>query len=175
MIKQIVRGPLLIPLDNGGVNYHPDGALAVDERGMIAFAGEWKAIERQLTRDTPKPRTTKCVIIPPLLDLHTHIPQHPIRGNFCDGVGGDEPGGRLLAALTRNVFPAEARCSDDIFARRVIEAFANDVLANGVVGGAAFMTVSATATELALEILPPAWSVGLVLMNQNCPANLRTD
>jgi guanine deaminase len=37
------------------------------------------------------------------------------------------------------------------------------------------MTVSTAATEIALEILPAAWSVGLVLMNQNCPEYLRTD
>jgi guanine deaminase len=37
------------------------------------------------------------------------------------------------------------------------------------------MTVHARAARRALEILPPAWSVGLVLMNQNCPEYLRTD
>ena len=50
-----------------------------------------------------------------------------------------------------------------------------DTLSNGVVGGAAYMTVHPAAVRAALEVLPDAWSVGLVLMNQNCPNYLRTD
>jgi guanine deaminase len=37
------------------------------------------------------------------------------------------------------------------------------------------MTVHPRATRLALEQLPDTWSVGLVLMNQNCPGYLRTE
>ena len=112
---------------------------------------------------------------PPLLDIHTHIPQHPIRGKFAEGVSAHTPGGLLLNALKRNVFPAEIRCNAIDHARATIESFLADTLSHGVVGGAAYMTVSAAATEIALETLPPTWSVGLVLMNQNCPEDLRTD
>jgi len=44
-----------------------------------------------------------------------------------------------------------------------------------VIGGAAYMTVHPVATRAALEILPPTWSVGLVLMNVNCPRYLCTN
>jgi guanine deaminase len=37
------------------------------------------------------------------------------------------------------------------------------------------MTVHASATRIALSMLPDTWQVGMVLMNQNCPAYLRTD
>ena len=37
------------------------------------------------------------------------------------------------------------------------------------------MTVHATATATALRSLSKFWSVGMVLMNQHCPENLRTD
>jgi guanine deaminase len=57
----------------------------------------------------------------------------------------------------------------------VVRQFLADTLAHGVVGGAAYMTPSVLATEIALSILPDSWNVGLVLMNQNCPENLRTD
>jgi guanine deaminase len=175
MIEQIVRGPLLAPSVNGSVTYHAQGALAFDKQGILLFAGPWKNLQSQLPANSPPTRTSDGVILPPLFDLHTHIPQHPIRGRFAEGVSDDAPGGRLLNALKRNVFPAEVRCNATDHAREVIEAFAADVLANGIVGGAAFMTISAAATEIALEILPPTWSVGLVLMNQNCPEDLRTD
>jgi guanine deaminase len=175
MIEQIVRGPLVAPLEDGTVAWHADGSVAFDERGILLFAGSWETLRSQLPADSPPTRISEGVILPPLLDLHTHIPQHPIRGAFAEGVSDDAPGGRLLNALKRNVFPAEVRCNAPDYARAVIESFAADVLANGIIGGAAFMTVSAAATEMALEILPATWSVGLVLMNRNCPPDLRTD
>jgi len=46
---------------------------------------------------------------------------------------------------------------------------------NGVIGGAAYMTVEVFAARIALELLPRTWSLGPVLMNMNCPTYLRTD
>ena len=37
------------------------------------------------------------------------------------------------------------------------------------------MTVHPQAAQIALKMLPPTWSVGPVLMNQNCPEYLRTN
>jgi guanine deaminase len=113
--------------------------------------------------------------MPPLLDAHIHIPQHPIRGRFLEGVEGNPDGGPLLAGLNRNVFPAESRCADVAVARRAIEDFRKDTLSHGVVGGAAYMTVHATATRSALEMLGEEWGVGLVLMQRFCPPSLRTN
>jgi guanine deaminase len=175
MIERIVRGPLLVPLDDGSVAWHPDGALAADGDGVLVFAGDWNELRTKASIDSRLVRISDGIILPPLLDIHIHVPQHPIRGGFVDGVPEDIPGGRLLAGLRRNVFPVEAKCSEIECARGVIEDFRADTLAHGVVGGAAYMTVSAGATEAALEMLGPSWSVGLVLMNQNCPENLRTD
>ena len=171
MLESIVRGPLLVPRDIGGVEYFPDGVLAGHGRkGNLAFAGAWAEFERQLPLEgRPPVRRSDGVMMPPLLDIHIHIPQHPIRGRFVDGVPDDAPEGRLLAGLKRNVFPAEMRCDDREFATAVTEQFLADTLAHGVVGGAAYMTTSAVATEAALTVLPDTWSVGLVLMNQNCP------
>jgi guanine deaminase len=58
---------------------------------------------------------------------------------------------------------------------KIVADFARDTLAQGVVGGAAYMTVHAAATETALDRLGEFWSVGLVLMEMNCPDYLRTD
>jgi guanine deaminase len=175
MLKQIVRGPLLIPMRGGFVQYHADGALAGDERGMLVFVGDWKELSSKVGVDFPSPRRSDGVMLPPFLDVHTHIPQHPIRGGFLDGVPPDVKEGRLLAGLARNVFPAEIQCNSEELSRRVVGEFHSDTLAHGVVGGAAYMTISAPATRIALTDLPSMWSVGLVLMNQNCPENLRTD
>jgi guanine deaminase len=176
MLEQVVRGPLLVPRNGGHVDYFADGVLAGDARGMIRFAGAWDALRGKLAVDQVLIRKSDGVMLPPLLDIHTHVPQHPIRGHFADGVDAADPAGRLLAGLKRNVFPAEAKCDRDAaHARGVAEQFLADVLAHGVVGGAAYMTPSAAAAEAALEVLPETWSVGMVLMNQNCPEDLRTN
>jgi guanine deaminase len=199
MISQIVRGPLLIPNADGSVSFHRDGALVADSSGCLEFAGAinqlrdtglWPVLASAESQGPWNPdeartgrrpvsqgivRISDGIMLPPMIDYHTHIPQHPIRGRFCEGVGPDPEGGRLLAGLNRNVFPAEAKCSEMEHAEQVIRQFLTDTVSHGVVGGAAYMTVSAAATELALAILPPSWSVGLVLMNQNCPENLRSD
>ena len=120
-------------------------------------------------------RRSTGVLLPPLVDIHIHIPQHPIRGHFVDGVPDDAPHGKLLAGLQKNVFPAEAKCYDVAIAKQVVDAFARDTLRHGVVGGCAYMMVSPRATDVALSTLPDTWSVGMVLMNQNSPEYLVTN
>jgi guanine deaminase len=170
MIARILRGPVLNPSDTPDrVDYWPDGAIAVDERNLVVDAGPWAAI-----RTDARVERTPHIICPPFLDAHIHIPQHPIRGHFTDGVDDADPNGRLMAGLNRNVFPAEGKFSNRAYAQQVIRHFAEDTLAHGVVGGAAYSTVHADAAENALDMLGEFWSVGLVLMNQNCPDYLRT-
>ena len=173
--RQAIRGPVLNPMATGGVEYWSDGVIVDDGRGRIVAAGPWEEIAIRLNLAAEEVRQSPGMILPPLLDAHIHIPQHPIRGRFAEGIGADPPGGRLLASLEQNVFPAEGRCESPAHARHVVAAFAADTLANGVIGGAAYMTVHPRATRIALEQLPETWSVGLVLMNGRCPTYLRTD
>src|SRR4051794_33991815 len=169
----IFRSPILAPQLDGSVRFIRDGVIASDERGRIEWIGDFANFSGGDRNDIHK---SAGVIIPPFFDNHIHIPQHPIRGHFLDGVdANNSPNGRLLAGLERNVFPAEARCADRAIADGIIREFLRDTLAHGVVGGAAYMTVHAAASRAALELLPPSWSVGLVMMNQNCPSYLRTD
>lgn len=171
-MPKAVRGPILNPRADGSVEFIADGILVSTSGGAtVDYVGPYEAARHA----NINARATKELIIPPLLDCHIHIPQHPIRGRFVEGVADDAPHGRLLAGLERNVFPAEARCDDAAFAEAVVSQFYLDTLAQGVVGGAAYMTVSPPATRVALEMLPASWSVGLVLMNQNCPTYLRTN
>ena len=179
-----IRGPILNPLDPGEraapsrgprVAWWPDGVLVGDGRGLLVDAGPWAEVAPRHGLVAAAVETSRGILVPPLLDAHIHIPQHPIRGRFTAGIGPDPPGGRLLASLERNVFPAEIGCGSIARARDVVAGFLADTLAQGVVGGAAYMTVHAATTRVALEMLPDTWSVGLVLMERHCPAALRTD
>jgi guanine deaminase len=172
-ITQVVRGPLLVPRADGRVDYFADGALAADAGGTLRFVGAFADLQNSV--DARSVRVANGVIMPPLVDIHIHIPQHPIRGRFVEGVPDDAPQGKLLAGLQKNVFPAEAKCHDVAVAKSVVEEFARDTLSHGVVGGCAYMMVSPRAADVALSTLPDTWSVGMVLMNQNSPAYLTTN
>ncbi len=174
---QVVRGPILNPLDEAvpRVAWWPDGVLVSDPEGRLVAAGPWPEIAPRFGLDAASVETSRGILMPPLLDAHIHIPQHPIRGRFAEGIGPDPEGGRLLASLARNVFPAEIRCDGAAHVRDVVAAFLADTQAQGVIGGAAYMTVHAAAARIALEMLPDTWSVGLVLMERHCPEALRTE
>ncbi len=174
MSLSIVRGPLLNPRPDGSVDFIFAGTLVGDERGKIVAIGPWPEVAAKLQLVPEQARQSDGWIIPPLLDAHIHIPQHPIRGHFLAGVEGSPDGGPLLAGLNRNVFPAEGKCSDPALAAEVVAHFKRDTLSQGVIGGAAYMTVHASATQHALAELGPEWHVGLVMMQRNCPEYLRT-
>jgi guanine deaminase len=157
-----VRGPLLVP-GASACGYVADGLIVADGSGRIAYAGAYRDEEAKRALHV---RTSEGVMLPPLVDIHTHISQHPIRGRFTEGIAGDPPEGRLLAGLKRNVYPAEARCNDPHVAEQVVRDFLADTLAHGVVGGCAYMTSSFEATRIALSILPDTWRVGMVLMDR---------
>ena len=169
----VLRGPILSPTADRTVDYFPDGALATDDAGRITFAGSWSHFT-SIHGETHY-ETSGGLIFPPMLDLHTHLPQHPVRGHFVDGVPDDAPGGRLLAGLNRNVFPAEERFANLAYARRVADQFAADTLRHGVVGGSVFLTVHAEAAFDTMHRLGSLWHGGLVLMDQNCPPALRNN
>ena len=48
-----------------------------------------------------------------------------------------EMGGRLIAGLNRNVFPAEGRCNSTEYAEQCTREFLADTLSKGTVGGVA--------------------------------------
>jgi len=172
--QRIVRGSILNPSPDGRVTFYPDGALLAGQDGRLVFAGDWNELKPQLGSSEYTITQADEIITPPFLDCHTHIPQFPIRGHFTDGLPDHLKDGRLLAGLERNVFPQEGRCESEEYATEVVRDFAASTLSQGVIGGAAYMTVHRGATQAALRELSREWSVGLVLMNQHCPPYLRT-
>jgi guanine deaminase len=165
-----LRGPLLLPVEGreDAFVYHADGVVVTDARGVVAYAGAASA--------APGGVAAECrsvgLLTPPLADCHIHVPQHPIRGRFVEGVPFNAPGGQLLAGLARNVYPAEARCADLEHALSVSGEFLRETRAGGTHGGVAYMTSHPLAARAALQTLPVSWRVGLVLMDQNCPPAL---
>lgn len=170
-MDRVLRGPLITACDDRSLRYIPDAALACDERARIAFVGAWSEFAK-LNGTNVAHRVSRGLILPVMFDLHTHVPQHPIRGQFTKDVATDDPRGKLLAGLEKNVYPAEIAYADDV--ERVTRDFIDDTRRLGVVGGCAFLTSNARAARRALEMLPATWSAGMVLMDQNCPDALKS-
>lgn len=171
-MDRVLRGPLITACDDRSLRYIPDAALTRDDRNRIGFVGAWADFETSHGRDIPH-RKSRGLILPVMFDLHTHVPQHPIRGRFTAGVAPDDPRGLLLAGLETNVYPAEVAYAQDV--EEVTRAFVHDTLLHGVVGGCAFLTSHAGAARRAFDLLPATWSAGMVLMDRNCPDALKID
>jgi guanine deaminase len=107
----ILRARLLTPLGVGGSAWESDGALEVDQRGILAYVGEWSAWQRERERsralgsgaslipEAPVIDLRPWLLLPGLVDLHIHLPQFPSAGL---GAGLD-----LLTWLERYIFPLE--------------------------------------------------------------------
>ncbi len=88
----------------------PDGALAVDGSGTIAYSGEY----RGLPEAAAAAEVIDCrpgFLLPGFVDTHLHFPQT----HCVDSHGG----GQLLDWLERCIFPAESMLVDDEYARGV--------------------------------------------------------
>jgi hypothetical protein len=97
-----LRARVLTPLAAGGTRYLADGAVDVDELGWIFRVGAWDAVagpESAVPAHIPVHDLRPWLVMPGLVDLHTHIPQLPNAGL---GAGLD-----LLTWLERYTFPLE--------------------------------------------------------------------
>src|SRR5512142_778027 len=119
-----LRAQVLTPLASGETLYLADGRVVVDSRGRIAAVGAWadrppeEAGEDRARRTAAVPvfDLRPCVLMPGLLDIHTHIPQLPNAG-VGDGLD-------LLAWLDRYTLPLEARFDRATAERQAPLAFA---------------------------------------------------
>ncbi|CAM3467193.1 guanine deaminase [Mycobacterium frederiksbergense] len=111
----------------------PDGALAVDDAGMIGYSGAYPG----LPESAAGAEIIDCrpgFLLPGFVDTHIHFPQT----HCVDSYGG----GQLLDWLQRCIFPAEAMLADTGYARRVARDFCSRRIAVGtttaLVFGSAF-------------------------------------
>lgn len=106
----------------------PDGALVVDDTGLITYCGS--------RRDAPTDDTGTVVdhrgsfLLPGFVDTHIHFPQT----YSLDAYGG----GQLLEWLDSCIFPAEARLADPEFAARIARDFVTARIRSGTTAAMVF-------------------------------------
>ena len=148
--------------------YFEDGLLVVDE-GRIVAAGNAAHVLREIPTGTELVDYAGKLIVPGFIDCHVHFPQLDIIGSY---------GAQLLDWLNQYAFPAEAKFADLEHAREVAGVFIDELLANGTTTALVFGTVhahSADAIFEAAETKGMRLIAGKVLMDSNCPAELRDD
>lgn len=135
-----------------------DGYVAVDDDGRIASVGEWTHAPQGEVLDL-----TGKLITPGLVDTHLHAPQLEMIGSY---------GGHLLEWLNRYTFPTERKFEDPVHARRVAQAFYDELLRNGTLTALIFSTVHATATDIFFEEAERRGFRGIIgkaMMDRNAP------
>ena len=131
-----VRDPFAHGLEDS-YRWYDDGHVTVDDDGRIAGVGAWS--------DAPAGDVVDLsghLITPGFIDTHLHAPQLEMIGSY---------GGHLLEWLNRYTFPTERKFEDPAHARRVAQAFYDELLRHGTLAALIFSTVHAEATEIFFE------------------------
>lgn len=138
-----------------------DGLILVDDHGRITSCG--------LYTDGFKGKVIDLsghLIIPGLVDVHSHIPQLDCRGKH---------GATLMNWLDRYIFPAERAFADPKVAEDVATRFFKKLILNGTTTAGLYSTVHADATNRCFEIAKAAGVrclIGKVMMDQHSPEGL---
>ncbi len=154
------RGRIIHHLGDAGVEDIGDGLLVVDGGRIISctsnpesFAGEIIDLGDRL-------------IIPGLVDVHSHIPQLDCRGKH---------GSTLLDWLDRYIFPAEKAFADIGVVEDVATRFFKKLILNGTTSSCLYATVHESATDRCFEIARESGlrcTIGKVMMDANAPEGL---
>lgn len=154
--------------DAAASEFFEDGLLIVEDGGVVE-AGPASALLESLSADTHVEDLSGKLIVPGLIDCHVHYPQIDIIASY---------GEQLLDWLNRYAFPGEMRFADEQYARDVAKIFVDELVSNGTTTALVFATVHAHSADAIFEAAAAKGMrliAGKVLMDSNCPAELRDD
>lgn len=117
--------------------HHEKGALAIDDTGRIAWAGEHRQLPAQW-RTAPVDDHGAKLVLPGFVDAHIHFPQYRMLA---------APGKDLLDWLNRFTFPEESRYGDARYAEGAAETFLQRLHAHGTTSAMAFCSVHKACAE----------------------------
>jgi guanine deaminase len=162
----LFRAHLLSPGEGDRLFEAVDGALATDAGGRIAAVGPYPELAAALPGE-PVQDLRPHWILPGLVDLHSHLPQHPAVA--MDGL-------ELLPWLETHIFPAELRFEQPDRAAAAARAYFRDLLALGTTTAVVYGSVHAEATHRSFQEAERSGMrvfLGKVMMDQNAPDRLR--
>lgn len=154
--------------DTTAVEYFDDGLLIVED-GLVRETGRAEKLRAGLAEDIEVVDYSDKLIIPGMIDCHVHFPQVDIIASY---------GEQLLDWLDRYAYPAEREFSDPAHAAEVAGFFVDELLRNGTTTALVFATIHPQSVDALFEQgLRKNMRLisGKVLMDKNCPADLRDD
>lgn len=152
---------ILNPIDESTTEYLDNYVIEVEKHRIIRIY--------PIPAQAPKINIVDLrdrVLLPQLIDAHTHLPQLPIIGNF---------GLPLLDWLTQYTFPAEIEFAKEEYAKQLSKKFFNTLKRMGTGIAVVYSTIHANSTEIAFQEAEKSKLkifMGKVMMNQNCPKEL---
>ena len=150
------------------VEYLDDGLLIV-ENGHVHETGAAEALLPGLSEDVEVVEYCDKLIIPGMIDCHVHFPQIDIIASY---------GEQLLDWLNRYAYPVEQKFADAVHAAEVADFFVDELLRNGTTTALVFATVHPQSVDAIFDkALQQNMRLlaGKVLMDKNCPEELRDD
>lgn len=141
-----------------------ENAFAVCENGICR--GVFDAVPEEY-RGMEIIDCTGKLVIPGMVDLHTHAPQYAFRGTAMDC--------ELLDWLQRYAFPEESRYADLKYAAKAYEIVARSLRQGATTRVALFGTIHTDATLILMDLMEESGVisyVGKVNMDRNAPPEL---
>jgi len=145
--------------------YLPNVALCFDETGKIIAINSLELIIEQFPNTKIRDLTDK-IIIPGLIDLHTHLPQYENIGIYK---------GELLDWLNELTFPTERKFEDNYYAEAQSSLFFTALAKAGTTTACVYSTVHYSATDIAFKEAQKSGLrilMGNTMMDMNAPEYL---
>ncbi len=124
-----IAGRALVTSAAAHLEQFADGALVVDDSGVIVWCGDFSELPLEFAT-FPVEHHVGCFLLPGFIDTHMHFPQVW----SADSYGG----GQLLEWLNECIFPAESRLADPEFAHQAAVEWCDRMITAGTTMGLIF-------------------------------------
>jgi len=154
-------------LDPGSAVEHFEDGVMLIEQGRVRELGPAQALLPGLGPDVEIIDHRGSLIVPGFIDTHIHYAQTDMIASH---------GEQLLTWLQNYTFPIEARFADRQLADDTARFFVDELLRNGTTTALVFATVHPGSVDALFEAARARdmrLVAGKVLMDRNCPENLR--
>jgi guanine deaminase len=152
---------ILNPVDKDTTEYLDNHILEIEEGKILDIYPLSKKTIKGDCKDF-----SKSILLPGLIDAHTHLPQLPITGKY---------GFELMDWLNNYALPAEIEFGNVNYAKKLSKNFFEKLRKYGTTTAVVYSTIHKESTDIAFQEAERAdirVFMGKTMMDQNCPSEL---
>lgn len=164
-MRKLVKGIIINPKTNFSIDVIKNGHLLINEYGKIENIIGNEININEINFDVFFDFSNK-IIIPGLIDLHSHIPQFK-----AIGLGN----GKLLDWLRNYIFPLEEQFADEQVAYENTKLFFKELISKGTTTAVLYTSPYRTSCDIAFQVAEEYRLhafIGMPLMDWNSPESL---